>query len=308
VLAAGVIGYGYWDTSIRSKNEAVLQVGDTSLSLSYLERRIHQAAVQSGYQMPQDITASQTQQILESLLDQVLTQVESEELTRQGAPELGITATDQEIDDEIAKQQGVTSDASQEEFLTAYSTAVRESGLSTEDYRNMIEASVLDSKVRDKFLKEAPDTAEQVRFRLILVATEDDAKKVIDRLDAGEDFGDLARELSTDSGSKDEGGEYDWMPVKTLPDQIVQTLSNLKVGERSEPIAVSQGYLVLEPLDKPTERETTDDQKSSLADRAFSDWQDEVRSRVGVVDSLSQDQTNTLLQEWFDETQGAPSG
>ncbi len=308
MLAAGVIGYGYWDTSIRPKSEAALQVGDTSFTLSYLERRIHQAAVQSGYVMPQDITATQTQQILQSLLDQVLTQVESEELTLQGAPELGITATDQEIDDKIAELQGLTSDTSQEEFLTAYRKAVQESGLSTKDYRNMIEASVLESKIRDKFLKEAPDTAEQVRFRLILVATQDDAKKVIDRLDAGEDFGDLARELSTDSASKDKGGEYDWMPVKTLPDQLVQALSSLNVGQRSEPIAVSQGYLVMEPLDKPTERQTTDDQKASLADSAFNDWQNQVRSRVGVVNSLSQNQTNTLLQKWFEEAKGAPSG
>jgi peptidyl-prolyl cis-trans isomerase C len=308
LLAAGVIGYGYWDTNVRPKSETVLQVGDTSFSLGYFERRVHYVVVETGYVLPEDLTGSQLQQLLGVLLEQLITQVETGELTRQGARDLAITATDQEIDDEIAQRQGVPSDAEQEAFLAAYRAAVRESGLSTEDFRSIMEAAVLDGKIRDRFLEEAPDSVEQVRFRLILVASEEEAQDLVARLDAGEDFGDLARDLSLDVATQEQGGERDWTPLDTLTGDFRTALSELEVGETSEVIANPQGFVVLEPLEKAAERETADDQKAALANRAFSDWLDELRSRVEVVNSLDQDQTNTLLQKWLKETQRVPGG
>lgn len=308
VVALGVIGFGYWDTNIRPKGETVLQVGDRSFSLSYMERRIQYSVAQTGYELPDNLTNAQLQQLVGSLVDQLITSVEDEELTRQGAHEMGIGATEEEIDNEIAQSQGLGADADPEEFRTAYREAVRSSGLSTEDFRDIMEASVLETKIRDKFLEEAPDSAEQVQFQLILVATEEEAQSVIDRLDAGEDFGDLAKELSLDTATKDQGGVRDWTPLRTLLDEVQEAILPLDIGERSEPILIPQGYLILEPLEEPTERETTDDQKAALANRTFFDWQDEIRSRVGVVNSLNADQTLTLLQKWVDESRRLPSG
>lgn len=302
LLAVGVIGFGYWDTNIRPKGETVLQVGDKSFSLGYFERRVRYAVAQSGYALPPDIETLRIQ------LQVLVTQVEREELTRQGAPELGITATDQEIDDEIARQQGLPPSVEREAFLAAYREAVRQSGLSTKDFRSLMEASVLNSKIRQIFVEDAPDTAEQVRFRLIQVASEEEAQDVVDRLDAGEDFGDLARELSLNTTTKEQGGELDWMLLETLPEELSTALSELEVGERSEPIALSQQYLVVEPLEKAADRETTDQQKQDLADLAVVDWLDGLRSRVGVLNSLDEEQTNSLLQEWVDEAGSAPSG
>lgn len=302
LLAASVIVYGYWDTTIRPKGETVLQVGDTSFSLGYFERRVHYAVVESGYSLPSDI------QVLTSRLDQLVTQVGREELTRQGARELAITVTDQEIDDEIARQQGLLANADREAFVAVYRKAVRDSGLSTEDFRDVIEAELLEDKVRQTFAEEAPDSTEQLRFRLILVATEEEAQDVLARLDAGEDFGDLVRELSLDTRAREQGGERDWTPLDTLTDELVEVFSELEVGERSEPIAAPQGFVVVEPLEKAADRETTDIQKQELANSALVRWLDELRERLGLVSTFDEEQTNTLLQKWIDEAQRAPSG
>lgn len=302
VVAVGVIGFGYWDTHVRPKGETVLKVGDQSYSFGYFERRVKYAVVQSDYYLPQDT------QTLTSLLQVLVSQVGREELTRQGARELRISVTDQEIDNEIARQEEVPSGAAREEFLAAYRDAVRKSGLSTEDYRRVIEAGLLRDKVRQMFLENAPDTADQVRFRLIQVATEQEAQDVIARLDAGEDFGDLARELSLDTTSKEQGGEQDWVVPETLISQVREPLAQLEIGQRSEPIAVSQGFLVVEPLERAANRETTDVQKQAIADSDVAAWLDDLSNRLGVVNSMDSEQTNTLLEEWVNEARKAPSG
>jgi parvulin-like peptidyl-prolyl isomerase len=302
LLALGVIGYGYWDVNIRPKGETVLQVGDKSFSLGYFERRVHYAVVQSGYSLPSNIDA------LRSQLEQLITQVGREELTRQGARELGITVTDQEIDEEIARRQELPSSPDRETFLAAYREAVRESGLSTEDFRSVIEASLLESKVRQMFLEDVADTAEQVRFRLIQVGTEEEAQDVVARLDAGEDFGDLARELSLDTASKEQVGERDWTLLEAFTDELKAVFSELEVGERSDPIAVDTSYVIVEPLEKDSARETTDIQKQDLASRALVNWLDELRNQLGVLSSMNEEQANTLLEKWVQDARRAPSG
>jgi foldase protein PrsA len=57
------------------------------------------------------------------------------------------------------------------------------------------------------FYDNNPDAFAQACVSHILVATEDEANKVKARLDAGEDFATVAREVSTDTGSKPKGGE-----------------------------------------------------------------------------------------------------
>lgn len=302
VVAIGVIGFGYWDTQIRPKGETVLKVGDQSFSLGYFERRVKYAVVQSDYFLPQDVDTAT------SLLQSLMSQVETEELTRQGAAELGITVTEQEIDDEIAQQESVPANADREVFLAAYRDAVRESGLSTDDYRRVIEAGLLREKVRQMFLDQAPDTAEQVRFRLIQVATEEEAQDVVARIDAGEDFGDLARELSLDTASAEQGGEQDWAVLETLIDPLREPLTTNEIGQRSDPIAVNQAYVVVESLERAADRETTDAQKQAIAERDLVVWLNDMEAELGVESSLDEEQTNTLIETWVSEAGRAPSG
>jgi peptidyl-prolyl cis-trans isomerase C len=303
-VVVGVVAFGYWDTKIRPKGETVLQVGDKSFSLDYFERRIHYEVVKEGLALPQGTDASTVNSLLQTLMEQV----QREELTRQNAQDLGITVTDQEIDDQIAQREGVSFGNKSEAFLAAYRKAVRESGLTTDAYRDLIEARLLGSEVQQTFLDQVPDTTEQVHIRQIVVATEEEAQNVIDRLDNGEDFGDVAAELSLDTSSKDQGGELDWLPVDTLLQSVRDALSNLDVGEHSEPIALSQNYLILEPIDPPEERETSDANKQTLASLAQSDWLDGLASEVTIVNSLDSDQRTDLLNTWVKESQRFASG
>ena len=67
----------------------------------------------------------------------------------------------------------------------------------------------------ESYLKNPPDTKVDLtmwceyRARHILVKSEDEARKIIEKLDQGADFSALAKEKSTDT-SGPEGGELGW--------------------------------------------------------------------------------------------------
>lgn len=60
-------------------------------------------------------------------------------------------------------------------------------------------------------------------------------KKIQQRLQDGEDFGELATEVSQDSGSAIKGGELGWMGKGETVPAFEQAMNDLKVGEISQP-------------------------------------------------------------------------
>jgi foldase protein PrsA len=90
-----------------------------------------------------------------------------------------------------------------------------------------------------------------IKLAHILVGTEDEAKKVKERLGKGEDFAKLAKELSTDTGSKDNGGEYEVPYVGSGFDQTFMTAAMAQgEGQISAPIGTQFGFHVIKTIKK----------------------------------------------------------
>lgn len=81
--------------------------------------------------------------------------------------------------------------------------------------------------------------------RHILVETEGEAQKIIDRLRAGEDFAALAKG-SKDPGSRERGGELGWSAADQYVQPFAEALTALKKGEYSKaPVKSDFGYHVI---------------------------------------------------------------
>jgi peptidyl-prolyl cis-trans isomerase C len=81
--------------------------------------------------------------------------------------------------------------------------------------------------------------------RHILVATEDEAKAIIAKLEKGEKFSELAKQ-SKDPGSKDNGGELGWSSPSTYVKPFAEALTKLKKGEYTKtPVKTDFGYHVI---------------------------------------------------------------
>jgi len=288
VFAAALIAvFGYYQTQVRPKGESVLQVGNRSFSLDYFERRLLYDVREGSSLYSSNPTQAPT--IL-------LNEIETEELMRQGAPEMGVDLSDEAIDAEIRNQEDVPANADRNTFAVFYREAVRSSGLTTEGYRDIIAADIAENAIRPMFEEQAPATADQVRFRVIVLTIESDAQAALQRLKNGEDFATVAGEVSEHEASRQQGGEQDWTPRGILEPALDEALFSLEVGQVSDIITGESAIFIVQVEERQSQRETTDTQRSLLASQAQQQWLSQLRDSVGVTTSLSNAQTNSLLK------------
>jgi peptidyl-prolyl cis-trans isomerase C len=109
------------------------------------------------------------------------------------------------------------------------------------------DAAISEEKVRARYenvVAGRPGPVE-VRVRLILVPTEDEARAIIDKARNGADFGELAKTYSKD-GSASKGGDLGFAPRESLSPEIGTVAFALQLGEVTAfPMPSPLGYFVL---------------------------------------------------------------
>jgi peptidyl-prolyl cis-trans isomerase C len=82
--------------------------------------------------------------------------------------------------------------------------------------------------------------------RHILVASKDQAEQVIKKLKSGAKFEELAKTQSTDTGSKNNGGDLGWFTTSRMVKPFADAVKNLKKGEISAPVQTQYGWHVIQ--------------------------------------------------------------
>lgn len=203
----------------------------------------------------------------------ILTGLEDNELLRQGAVAFAIGVTDEEITEQIkANLFPDAEEVSEEELKESYQQLLDRVGLSDERFRSFIEADMLRLRVNEYMVGKTPEAALQVHVQGILVATEEEAQDVVARLGSGEDFADVAQEVSIDPASKESGGDLGWFPEGIKVTEFDAVAFNLELGTLSEPFSTQQGYWVIEVLEKEDNRPLAEAARQQLGSQSFSDW------------------------------------
>jgi parvulin-like peptidyl-prolyl isomerase len=165
-------------------------------------------------------------------------------------------------------------------------TLANQVGMNETQYRQVIRTSLLKQKVQDALGAEVPTSAEQAHARHILLETEDEAKKVIERLQAGEDFAALAKELSKDPGSGAEGGDLGFVPRGRFVAPVDEAVFTLPLNQISDPIKSDFGWHVIEVLERE-ERELEPLDYSRSQRQAYADWLKDARAAANIQDYWS---------------------
>jgi hypothetical protein len=171
------------------------------------------------------------------------------------------------------------------------------SGLTQNELRSLIEAQLLTQKLQTAIGDAVPTSAEQIHARHILVDTEDKAKEVIARLKAGEKFEDVAKAESTDTGTKDNGGDLGWFPKGTMVPEFDSVAFQLPVNTISDPVKTSFGYHLIEVVEKDPNRPLDPQALDQAKSQAYTDWMNKASSGPDVKRDLSQDQKDWVFQK-----------
>jgi len=97
-------------------------------------------------------------------------------------------------------------------------------------------------KAYDEAAKAEPPQQE-IHARHILVPTEEEAKKALARIKAGEDFAKVANEISKDAGG--DGGDLGWFTKERMVPDFSNAAFKLKEGEVSEPVKTQFGWHII---------------------------------------------------------------
>ncbi len=197
----------------------------------------------------------------------------------------GVTVTDQQVDAEIQRigesiagqgggtlDQVVTSQLGYEnstapEFRQLISSIVAQQALG----ETLVTTDTVRQELQTQYEAEGKEEVEKGDVAHILFsvnAPEDDAavkakaEDTIKRLNNGEDFATLAKELSEDPGSKDNGGEYkDITRGEFVPEFDKAMFEDLQPGETTaEPVKTQFGYHIIKLISRTKGPRYTADQ------------------------------------------------
>ena len=158
----------------------------------------------------------------------------------------------------------------QEEFKTTLDSFA-EFGVSEQTIRGIYEAQLYREKLQAEIIQDLPATDEQVWARHILVETEEEANSIYERLQNGEDFAELAKELSSDTGSGANGGDLGWFGRGAMVAPFEEAAFSLEIGEIGQPVKSDFGYHIIQVLGHQ-ENPLNATQFEQKKETEFTDW------------------------------------
>lgn len=123
-----------------------------------------------------------------------------------------------------------------------------EVGVDEEGFRSLYREYLLREALMKDVTKEMRPFEDRVWARHILVATEDEAKAILERLNAGEDFATIAAEVSLDTSNKDRGGDLGWFGKGQMVPTFEEAAFTLKIGEYSQPVGSDYGFHIIQVI------------------------------------------------------------
>ncbi len=209
-------------------------------------------------------------QVLDLLIDDVLVQ--------QAAVKLGLAVTDEQI------QVRVSQEISQSGGIEWFEGWLAETGQTWAEYERDICQELLRQQVSAVVTAGVGDTAEMVHARQIVVSSVDGAWKVLTRLASGEDLSDLAKEMSLDESSREQGGDLGWLPrgLGWLAPQVEEAAFSGEPGEVQGPIQVGDRYVIVQTLEHQADRPLDPASREALRAIAFEQWMGERREAAEI--------------------------
>ena len=122
--------------------------------------------------------------------------------------------------------------------------------------------------VRDQITTAVPMQAEQVHARQILVYDAAEAQDILAQLQAGNDFGNLAKQYDPVTG-----GDLGWFPRGYLPSKALEEAAFLlQPGEFSQVVQTVAGYHILQVMERDPLHPLTPDALLVLQTQALQGW------------------------------------
>ncbi len=249
----------------------------------------------------------------EVLKQDIVDMLVSEQLMRDYVVGTGFAVETAALDEKFTELKGQLD--SNEEAKTLYESL----GIDDTFLKRQVESSMLANEF-DRLINASIDEDEaklnelyastpiQVSASHILVDDDVTANLVKEKLNAGEDFAELAKEYSKDPGSASNGGSLGYFARGVMVPEFEEVAFSLAVGEISAPIQSSFGYHIIKVDDIQTINDMIaagedeevvnlhkDELKKTLSNEYFTQKMDELKSAATIetfLDKVTEEKAN----------------
>ena len=225
-----------------------------------IPRSLIEEAVRETSRGLEGLDAQQRREVIDERQRNLLTMGIVHEVVRSVAGERGVEAGEAQraaVIDEIAESVG---------GADQLDAAIRSADMSRGFFDDVfVSQQALIAALRDELTEGRDFSTRTVRH--ILVDTEDDAADALARIDDGESFGEVARDVSRDAASTGRGGMLDPAPRGTWTEAFDEAVWESGFDELVGPVETPFGFHVLEVLDEDTvaAEDVTTEQRTQLA-------------------------------------------
>ncbi|MGR9050927.1 peptidylprolyl isomerase [Halobacillus faecis] len=166
-----------------------------------------------------------------------------------------VLANNYEVSDEEVNKELETI---KEQYGDNFENILQQNGFADEEaFKETIRMSLLQEKAASEGIEISEEEMKNYYDRMktevqashILVSDEETAKEVKEKIDNGEDFGELAAEYSSD-GSAQQGGKLGWFGPGEMVAEFEDKAYELEPGKVSEPVQSQFGYHIIKVTDK----------------------------------------------------------
>jgi peptidyl-prolyl cis-trans isomerase C len=153
-----------------------------------------------------------------------------------------------------------------------------DNGYTPESFRESLKRSLAAAWMRDQIITAAPETAEQVHARQILLYNSTQANEVFSQLQSGQDFTKLAKLYDPVTG-----GDLGWFPRGYLTEKALEDAAfSLEPGQYSQIIQTPIGFHILSVIERDPARVLKPNARLILQEQTLSTWLQQHRAQSEI--------------------------
>ncbi len=223
------------------------------------------------------------------------------EIVMAAAEEEDVKPTDEDIDEEIGKVRDDLGAQGYSQFLAQY-------GMNEASFRYNLaismaldniryaEVEVTEEALYDHFSenREEFDHRDEVRASHILVSDESSAWHMIELLEEGDDFENLAKMYSEDTGTAEDGGDLGFFGRDEMDPAFEEAAFATPVGEVSEPVESYAGYHVIKVTDREEGRSAEFEEVEDMVEESYKE--ENARSGQEILEEIRAEAEVEILE------------
>lgn len=300
VLSLAMIACGNTGTSGKTENGAsedvIAVVNGTTIGLERLDKTF--AIIEKDYMeywgediMTKDIEGKTVREIVRT---EILNNLINDELIKQHLESQSYTVDEAQVDEQYAMfvAEELTNDPDQKAFYDEHGI---DEAFIKKSIKYQMYVQEYFKRIKDDILLEEDNLEDlystyviQVRARHILVEEEALANELLTRIEAGEEFAELAEAYSIDPVSAAKGGDLDFFRRGQMVPAFNDAAFSMEPGEVSGLVQSDYGYHIIKVEDTKTIQDMIDE---GLEEKAIE------QEKNSLIDGMIQEKNNTIIAD-----------